>query len=108
MRNDQPGRRRGLRHSLPRSQWSGSTRRRCFPGAHRYVSDIIRSTKLKLACDGETKAEIVLPLSVAEDRTIGVLDLDSTVLATFDEDDRAGLQGVVDILARSSDWSSFT
>lgn len=34
-------------------------------------------------------------------KTLGVLDLDSTVLATFDEEDLKGLTRVVEILAES-------
>lgn len=39
------------------------------------------------------------------DKTVGVLDLDSTVLATFDEVDLNGLQTVVDILRETSHWA---
>jgi L-methionine (R)-S-oxide reductase len=35
---------------------------------------------------------------------VGVLDLDSTVLATFDGDDKEGLEGIVDILSKACDW----
>lgn len=56
------------------------------------------------ACDGETKSEIVLPLKNKQGKVIGVLDLDSTKLACFDEDDRAGLEQVVEMIAQSCDW----
>ena len=36
---------------------------------------------------------------------VGVLDLDSTVLNTFDEYDKEGLEGIVDILSRACDWA---
>lgn len=39
------------------------------------------------------------------DKTVGVLDLDSTVLATFDQVDLDGLQTVVDILKEASHWA---
>jgi L-methionine (R)-S-oxide reductase len=55
------------------------------------------------ACDGETQSEIVLPLIVSG-KTIGVLDLDSTELATFDDVDLRGLEGVVRILSEGCDW----
>lgn len=62
------------------------------------------------ACDGETKSEIVVPLripllQVEEDRVIGVLDLDSTSLGTFDEADRKGLEEIVAVLRDACDWS---
>ncbi|GFZ50593.1 hypothetical protein JCM24511_08351, partial [Saitozyma sp. JCM 24511] len=57
-----------------------------------------------IACDGDTRSEIVLPLRDSSGRVIGVLDLDSTRLATFGGDDLEGLSRVVDILARGCDW----
>lgn len=62
----------------------------------------------RIACDGDTKSEIVIPLIVninGQRKTIGVFDLDSTKLATFDDDDLAGLSRIVDIVAEGSDWS---
>lgn len=59
------------------------------------------------ACDGDTKAEIVLPLRfdvLGGVKTVGVLDLDSTVSATFDEDDLQGLQTVCDFVRETSHW----
>ncbi|WOO76764.1 Protein YtsP [Vanrija pseudolonga] len=62
-----------------------------------------------IACDGDTKSEIVLPLRLSTpagvSATVGVLDLDSTVLSTFDDEDRKGLEEVVRILAKASDWT---
>lgn len=61
---------------------------------------------LTAACDGETQSEIVLPLRLGGvEGVVGVLDLDSTQLGTFDEDDLAGLEEVVRILQETSDWS---
>ncbi|ATA24160.1 Free methionine-R-sulfoxide reductase [Brenneria goodwinii] len=47
-----------------------------------------------IACDAASNAEIVLPLTV-NGRTIGVLDIDSTVYQRFDADDEEGLKAVV-------------
>ena len=59
-----------------------------------------------IACDGETKSEIVIPLRIlGSSEPIGVLDLDSTALRIFDDDDLAGLQQVVDILIEACDWT---
>lgn len=44
-----------------------------------------------IACDSASNAEIVLPL-IKGDQLLGVLDLDSTSLARFDEADAKGLQ----------------
>ncbi|WVR06575.1 hypothetical protein IAU60_003607 [Kwoniella sp. DSM 27419] len=58
-----------------------------------------------IACDGETKSEIVLPLLNGRGEVIGVLDLDSTNLSSFDEHDKSGLEKVVHILQNGCDWS---
>jgi len=77
---------------------------------HRAITPLIRGDtvkkKLMKACDGLTKSEIVIPLYMSNKSTpVGVLDLDSTVLGTFDEEDKDGLEGIVDILSRACDWA---
>lgn len=51
------------------------------------------------ACDGLTNSEIVVPLRDKKGTVVGVLDLDSTVKGTFDEDDREGLERIAALLA---------
>ncbi|WVQ96314.1 hypothetical protein IAU59_003418 [Kwoniella sp. CBS 9459] len=58
-----------------------------------------------IACDGETKSEIVVPLLDGQGRVIGVLDLDSTALGSFGKDDKDGLERIVRILTDGCDWS---
>jgi len=53
-----------------------------------------------IACDSVSNSEIVVPLMKGE-RLIGVLDLDSPVLARFDEVDAAGLNRLVARLAET-------
>ena len=50
-----------------------------------------------IACDAASNSEIVLPL-VVKNQIIGVLDIDSPVLARFDEEDQEGLEHFVRIL----------
>ncbi len=50
-----------------------------------------------IACDSDSKSEIVIPI-VKNDRLIGVLDIDSPIYNRFDEEDRRGLEKLVDIL----------
>lgn len=52
-----------------------------------------------IACDAASRSELVVPL-IAEGRLLGVLDLDSPVLARFDGDDRAGCEALVTLLAQ--------
>ena len=50
-----------------------------------------------IACDSASNSEIVVPL-MKDSRLIGVLDLDSPLLARFDQEDAAGLEEFVRIL----------
>jgi len=50
-----------------------------------------------IACDAASQSEIVIPLVTSTGELIGVLDLDSPVLARFDEEDRAGLEAVTKV-----------
>lgn len=47
-----------------------------------------------IACDGASASEIVLPIHV-KGRIMGVLDIDSPVLARFTKEDEKGLEGIV-------------
>jgi GAF domain-containing protein len=44
-----------------------------------------------IACDADSRSEIVVPL-VAGGRLVGVWDVDSPLLARFDEEDRIGME----------------
>ena len=48
-----------------------------------------------IACDPNSKSEIVVPVFDAEGELIAVLDVDSDRLNAFDEEDRAGLERIV-------------
>jgi L-methionine (R)-S-oxide reductase len=50
-----------------------------------------------IACDAASRSELVVPL-VKAGEVVGVLDLDSPVLARFDGEDRAGCERLVAIL----------
>ena len=50
-----------------------------------------------IACDSASRSEIVLPIHKDEE-VIGVLDIDSPLIARFDEEDREGLSRVVQML----------
>lgn len=55
-----------------------------------------------IACDSASNSEIVAPL-IKQGRLIGVLDIDSPQLARFDDEDKAGLENLVELLLSSSD-----
>jgi L-methionine (R)-S-oxide reductase len=52
-----------------------------------------------IACDTASRSELVVPLLVG-DALLGVLDLDSPVLARFDETDRAGCERLAGVIVR--------
>ena len=56
-----------------------------------------------IACDAASNSEIVVPVVSQEGRLIGVLDLDSPLLARFDAEDQAGLEGLVAVLVAATE-----
>ena len=56
-----------------------------------------------IACDSASNSEIVLPIR-KNDKIVGVLDIDSPVLNRFDEEDKEGLQKLVEILEHSCNF----
>lgn len=50
-----------------------------------------------IACDSASNSEIVIPVHVGGE-IFGVLDIDSPLLARFDETDREGLEAAVHVL----------
>ncbi|MCT4581871.1 MAG: GAF domain-containing protein [Flavobacteriales bacterium] len=51
-----------------------------------------------IACSSLTQSEIVLPIIDAEKKCLGVLDVDSEYLNTFDEEDRQGLERIINLI----------
>jgi L-methionine (R)-S-oxide reductase len=52
-----------------------------------------------IACDQASRSELVVPL-IRDDALIGVLDLDSPLLARFDAHDQTGCEGLAAIIVR--------
>jgi GAF domain-containing protein len=57
-----------------------------------------------IACDADSKSEIVIPM-IKDDTIIGVLDIDSPIFARFDNDDKNGLQQLIEILLFATDFT---
>jgi len=53
-----------------------------------------------IACDPNSKSEIVVPVFGPDRELIAVLDVDSDQLDSFDDDDRKGLEKIVALFAR--------
>lgn len=58
-----------------------------------------------IACDGETKSEIVVPL-IWNNEVVGVLDIDSPNFSRFDDADAAGLKTFAELILNSVDWET--
>ena len=56
-----------------------------------------------IACDSASNSEIVLPIR-EHGNIVGVLDIDSPIVARFDEEDREGLQKLVEILEKACEF----
>ena len=56
-----------------------------------------------IACDEASQSEIVVPIHW-NGKIVGVLDIDSPIINRFDNDDKEGLETVVQILEEMSIW----
>jgi L-methionine (R)-S-oxide reductase len=54
-----------------------------------------------IACDSASRSEVVVPL-IVRGKTVGVLDIDSPVVARFDAADKAGIEEVAAIFIAAS------
>jgi len=72
--------------------WAGinSQKTQVVPDVHQFPGHI--------ACDSRSKSEIVVPVKDQTGKVIGVLDVDSDKLATFDEVDAEGLEKIVALI----------
>ena len=52
-----------------------------------------------IACDPASRSELVVPL-LARGRLLGVLDLDSAMVARFDDEDRLGCETLAGVVSR--------
>lgn len=62
-----------------------------------------------IACDGDSKSEIVVPIVVenpetGEKKTVAIIDVDCASLNGFDAVDKANLEALAGLLAKSCDW----
>lgn len=76
----------------------------CGTAAARRASVVVEDVHAfegHIACDSASNAELVVPV-VVDDRCVAVFDLDSPVHGRFDEDDRAGVEALVEIFVRHS------
>ena len=63
------------------------------------VVDDVEAFPGHITCDARSRSEIVVPVFGPDDTLIAVLDIDSDRLAAFDDDDRAGLERLMEWFA---------
>ncbi|KAK1593254.1 GAF domain-containing protein [Colletotrichum navitas] len=57
-----------------------------------------------IACDGDSKSEIVVPVVADDGSLVAIIDVDCTVTSGFDDVDRVWLEKLAALLAKSCDW----
>ncbi len=74
----------------------------CWAGVNKRASMVVPDVEKfpgHIACDSRSKSEIVVPLKNKEGEIIGILDVDSKDLDSFDETDALWLERIVGLLA---------
>ena len=59
-----------------------------------------------IACDAASNSEIVVPLVRKDGTLLGVWDVDSPLVARFDEDDRAGMEALCAVFIAAVDGAA--
>lgn len=57
-----------------------------------------------IACDSASNSEIVVPI-IIDNKVVGVLDIDSPNFSRFDEQDKEGLETIIEVVEKQCDWS---
>jgi len=73
----------------------------CWAGVNRQEPVVVPDVEQfpgHIACDSRSKSEIVLPIRNHNDEIIGVLDIDSSELNSFDETDRQELGRILQLI----------
>lgn len=70
-----------------------------FRGNDVFVVDNLNEFPGHIACDANSKSEIVVPI-YKDGEPIGVLDIDSPFFERFSEEDRTGLIAFIDVLKK--------
>lgn len=56
-----------------------------------------------IVCDSRSRSELVCPMIVNKELW-GVFDLDSPILARFNQEDQQGIEALLDVLIHATDW----
>ncbi|GMM53532.1 L-methionine (R)-S-oxide reductase [Maudiozyma humilis] len=79
----------------------------CGTAADRQVTQLVSDVSKfsgHIACDGETKSEIVVPIVSADGKTLGVIDLDCGDFNGFGEADKRYLERLAKLIVKTCDF----
>ena len=79
----------------------------CGTAAQTRVTQVVRDVHEfpgHIACDSASQSEIVVPLVAADGTLIGVWDVDSPLVARFDEEDAKGMEALCQVFVELG-WS---
>ncbi|KAK3325814.1 GAF domain-like protein [Apodospora peruviana] len=57
-----------------------------------------------IACDGDSKSEIVVPIVNGRNTLVAIIDIDCTVVNGFDDVDKEWLEKLAELIGKSCDW----
>ena len=79
----------------------------CWEAVNRRESVVVKNVHEfpgHIACDSASTSEMVIPI-IQNNKLFGVFDLDSPVISRFDDEDRIGIEKMLDIFIKSTDFS---
>ncbi|EEY14414.1 yebR [Verticillium alfalfae VaMs.102] len=79
----------------------------CGTAAATAATQLVRDVEAfpgHIACDGDSKSEIVVPIVAKGGKVVAIIDIDCTVLDGFDEVDQHWLEKLAALLAEGCDW----
>ena len=79
----------------------------CWEAVNRRDSAIVNNVHEfpgHIACDSASQSEMVIPI-IQDNKLFGVFDIDSPITSRFDDEDRRGIEKMLDIFIKSTDFS---
>jgi L-methionine (R)-S-oxide reductase len=82
----------------------------CGTAAQTGTTQLVRDVEAfpgHIACDGDSKSEIVVPIVADQDgqeKVVAIIDIDCAVLNGFDDVDQKNLEDLAALLGKSCDW----
>ena len=71
--------------------------------ARSILLDDVQSFPGHIACDGDSKSELVVPI-VCNGKVVGVIDIDCAEYGGFDEVDKSYLEMIAKVLGKGCEW----